>query len=642
MNWHFFWPNILVLVLSLLFLVAIKSRLEIRELSTIRIVLGVALLRDTIFAFAGEPLVLFFGDIALFSGLLLWLRRYGGFRSDDWRFLGVAVLSVPLIYVAMLLPDISTNWVFFLVNLYLFGYLTRSLVDTTIHNTPGSEIVEDSRWYIIVGVASAMAIGTLTGYRGTPIHQGVIIVFYLGIWLLLLTEFQIFHLMNELTIASLHRQNRNLFGFLKGLGEGIANRVDIDQLLDMVTDHAVKTIGADGGMLFMMNDGMTHLMIRSMIGFYPPPIPVPEAVRHRSEAFKAFLESQPVPLGSTVVGSSVRSQEAVFVPDARSDERFARTPDTEQFRISSFIAVPLLVDGTVTGAISLIRSEGSQAFTHDDFAHAQTFAFQASNTIENFARYLEAMDKRRMEREVEIAAEIQGNLVGTPDTDRPGFDIAILSRPARGVSGDYHSFRWLSDDLLGCAICDVAGKGIPASLVMVMIHSILRLVADPERSADETLTLVNRGVSGQLEVDHFATMSYCTIDRRSGDMEFSNAAHHPVMIFRAASETIEELDTPGIPVGIEPEMRYDSVRTRVFPGDVLVFFTDGIVEAVNTADEQFTNERLVRVIHDTHDQPAERIRARIQEELDEFVGHAPQHDDQTLLVIRITTDEQRN
>ncbi|TVQ28131.1 MAG: serine/threonine protein phosphatase, partial [Spirochaetaceae bacterium] len=277
-----------------------------------------------------------------------------------------------------------------------------------------------------------------------------------------------------------------------------------------------------------------------------------------------------------------------------------------------------------------------QNFGQDDFAHAQTFAAQASNTIENFARYLEAMDKRRIEREVEIAAEIQSDLVGTVDTSHAGFDVSVLSRPARGVSGDYYSFRWLSDDLLGCAICDVAGKGIPASLVMVMIHSILKLVARPDRSADETLTLVNQGVSGQLDVDHFATMSYCTINRRTGHMEYSNAAHHPVMIYRLGSDVIEELDTPGIPVGIEPEMQYDSVTTELNEGDVLVFFTDGIVEAMNSSEAQYSGDRLTAAIRETRTQPADVIRDRVRESVDAFVGQAEQHDDQTLLVIKFT------
>ncbi|MFP4510780.1 MAG: PP2C family protein-serine/threonine phosphatase [Spirochaetaceae bacterium] len=638
MNWHFFWPNVLVLLLSLLFLTAIKARLDIRELSTIRIILILAVVRDTSFALLGEPTFLYFGDLVLFTGVLVWLRRYGGFRRDDGWFLGFVLLSVPATFLVMLHPQANTNWLFLIVNLYVFSYLTRAFLYTTVYNTPGAEIIEDGRWYLIVGIGLAMAAGTLTGYRGTPMHQASIIAFYIAIWLILLTEFQIFHLMNELTIASLHRQNRNLFGFLKGLGEGIANRVDISQLLDMVTEHAVKTIGADGGMLVMMDESMSHLMIRSMTGFYPPPIPVPEAVRHRSESFRAFLESQPVPLRSTVVGSCVREREAIFIPDTREDDRLARNPGTEQFRISSFIAVPLIVDGTVTGVISLIRTEGSPLFTHEDFGHAQTFAYQASNTIENFARYLEAMDKRRIEREVEIAAEIQGDLVGSPDTRRAGFDISILSRPARGVSGDYYNFFRLSDELLGCAICDVAGKGIPAALVMVMIHSILKLVAAPGRSAAETLELVNQGISGQLDVDHFATMSYCTIHRRTGHMEYSNAAHHPVMIYRAETGEIEELDTPGIPVGIEPSVEYACATTELKEGDVLVFFTDGIVEAINSSDEQFTNDRLVDAIQHTHGQSADAIRTRIQETLDHFVGHAPQHDDQTLLVIRFTAE----
>ncbi|TVQ27365.1 MAG: hypothetical protein EA383_02755, partial [Spirochaetaceae bacterium] len=266
MNWNYFWPNILVLLMSLLFLLAIKARLEVRELSTLRRFLLVAMFRDAAFALAGHPFILFFGDIALVTGLLVWLRRYGGFRRSDLGYLAVAASSVPLVAAAVLLPGFSSNWVFLLVNLCLFTYLTRALLDTTVHNTSGAEIVEDSRWYIIGGLAVLMSLGTLTGYRGTPLHQAAIIIFYFAVWLILLTEFQIFHLMNELTIASLHRQNRNLFGFLKGLGEGIANRVDIDQLLDMVTDHAVKTIGADGGMLLMMDTSMSHLLIRSMIG----------------------------------------------------------------------------------------------------------------------------------------------------------------------------------------------------------------------------------------------------------------------------------------------------------------------------------------------------------------------------------------
>ena len=246
--------------------------------------------------------------------------------------------------------------------------------------------------------------------------------------------------------------------------------------------------------------------------------------------------------------------------------------------------------------ISALKRAENQHFTDLDFQHLKTFADYASITIDNLYTYLEVLEKRQMEQEVDIAAQIQKRLLPAELPQLPRRPWPCTACPARGVSGDYYDVLPLDGDKVALVICDVAGKGIPAAMVMVMIRSIVHLLVTPGRDAAATLTEINQGITGRIEIDHFATIGVLIYDQDRPGSQYANAAHLPLMVYRHRTGTLGKLDAKGLPIGVERDASYELKNLRVEPGDVLVLCTDGIIEAMNADGQQYTLGRLKAVI----------------------------------------------
>jgi sigma-B regulation protein RsbU (phosphoserine phosphatase) len=304
--------------------------------------------------------------------------------------------------------------------------------------------------------------------------------------------------------------------------------------------------------------------------------------------------------------------------------------------ISSCIVIPLVVSKRILGVLSIVRKQRHQYFSDADFEHIKTFADYASLTIDNLFTYLELMEKQEIEREVGIAADIQHRLLPRKLPKLPSASLGAYSLPARGVSGDYFDVIPIRQNgRVALVICDVAGKGIPASLIMVMIRTILHLIAGAGQDAATIVSWINRGIAGKINIERFATLSFLIFDTKTKSIEYSNAAHHPVMIYRRRTKNIENLDTEGLPIGLERGTRYGQQHTVLEPGDLVVLYTDGIIEAMDSAGRQYSYESLVKVVAENSQLPPPELATIIREDVKRFVGAARQHDDQTLLLMKV-------
>jgi sigma-B regulation protein RsbU (phosphoserine phosphatase) len=288
----------------------------------------------------------------------------------------------------------------------------------------------------------------------------------------------------------------------------------------------------------------------------------------------------------------------------------------------------------VLGVLSVLKRSANQFFDERDFQHLTTLAEYASITIDNIYTYTEVLEKREIEREVDIAAQIQQKLLPASLPELATASLAVFNQPAKGVSGDYYDVFRLEQDKLGMAICDVAGKGIPAALVMVMIRSILHLIVSPARDAAATLNWINRGITGRIDLDHFATVAYLIYDQKLREIQYSNAAHLPLLVYKHKSGTSFKVDTAGLPIGVERDTHYEQKRFPVEKGDLVMLYTDGILEAMNPAGQQYGLGGLKRMVEKNAVLPPAELVACIREDLRRFVGTARQHDDQTLLVMK--------
>jgi sigma-B regulation protein RsbU (phosphoserine phosphatase) len=245
-------------------------------------------------------------------------------------------------------------------------------------------------------------------------------------------------------------------------------------------------------------------------------------------------------------------------------------------------------------------------------------------------------DHISMKRDIEIAHDIQKWLVPRRAPDVPGIDIAFATRPAKTIGGDYYdAFLRTSDGPLLIAVADVAGKSVPAAMLMATFQASLRALASGSGSLSELVGGLNRQVYANSQSGRFTTAFLAELNPATGELSYLCAGHNPPILKREDG-TFERLKSDNIPLGIELKENYQTGFTRLESRDLLVIYTDGVTDARNEDRDGFGEKRLLRVVGTVGEERAALTLSNIMRSLDEFVGAAPQHDDITCMVVRRT------
>jgi sigma-B regulation protein RsbU (phosphoserine phosphatase) len=299
------------------------------------------------------------------------------------------------------------------------------------------------------------------------------------------------------------------------------------------------------------------------------------------------------------------------------------------------VAVPIRGNNAIIGVLAAADREtrdGIGPFEENELRLLSLFANQVGIALENSRLHREALEKQVMERELELAATIQRDILpkSIPIVER--IDVAALSRPARQVGGDYHAF-FDRDGVLSMLVADVAGKSMPAALLVSALHAAVQLLFAEGREIGDIATELNMHIHRWSAENKFITAILASIDRDAQTIEFVNAGHNPGYLL--VGGRLETLKSHGLPIGIISQSKYVS-QTRPFPrGSAVVLYSDGITEAENIADEEFGNDRLEELLRErVNDSPA-ALRDQIAAAVDAFTGTAPQKDDQTLVIARL-------
>lgn len=310
--------------------------------------------------------------------------------------------------------------------------------------------------------------------------------------------------------------------------------------------------------------------------------------------------------------------------------------------LHSELLLPLAVRDKLLGFISLGPKKSEEPYTGSDVRMLKSVAAQTGLALENadLMREIasEIAQRERMNREVEIAREVQERLFPQKLPVIAGLDYAACCRPALGVGGDYYDFLALPHGHLGIAIADVSGKGIAAALMMASLQASLRGEA---ARAPEDLTSavanVNRLVFETSADNRYATFFYGQYHPSTRQFDYVNAGHNPPMLFHQANGkwTVTQLDVGGVVVGLLESYPYRQGSVSLVAGDILVAYTDGISEAMNSADEEWGEDRLTEVIQRCDGSPAQKILQRVFAAADAFVAGAEQRDDMTLVILRV-------
>jgi phosphoserine phosphatase RsbU/P len=316
----------------------------------------------------------------------------------------------------------------------------------------------------------------------------------------------------------------------------------------------------------------------------------------------------------------------------------AATPGEGLAGLGAQLLLPLAGRKELLGFIGLGSKRSEEPYSQTDRTLLETVAAQTGLALEN-AQLSEAIahevaQRELLNREIEIAREVQQRLFPQNLPEIAALEYAGYCRPARGVGGDYYDFLALASGRLGLAIGDVSGKGVPAALLMASLQASVRGQSQggPSQIA-ELMTNVNRLVCDASAANRYATFFYAQFDPATRRLTYSNGGHNNPVVLRGAE--VLRLEIGGPPVGLFPMSRYEQAETALEPGDVLIFFTDGVSEAENAAQDEFGEEALIESVRSCREAAPMRMIEEVMEAADRFAGGAPQHDDMTLVIARV-------
>jgi len=500
-------------------------------------------------------------------------------------------------------------------------------------DTPARILSVRSALPLAIGSAVYIVAGTFLGSGGALFRVLVTPLFYGLLFALALMFIDI--IQGELVSAVDYYEESvdSLYDLLLSTGTAMRSETFLQDVVDNMIRTVVEHTGADGGALLLSDEFEETVSVRAVYGKYPPPFKLPENLPRTADRVESFVRHARFRLGEGILGEVSRTGKHVFVPQAGPDSPLPDNGDEPWLKAGAFIASPLIVRDRIIGAVSVVKS-GQGTFSERDFDRCKLLANFGSIAVANSFSFLEAAERSDIEREADIAAEVQSTLVPQRLPEMRGFAFGAFASSARGVCSDYHDIIQTKADKAVIAVGDVAGKGVAASIVLVMVRSILHLITASTKDVATLLQWVNRGITGKVDLDHFATLCLASVDSSSGAVELANAGHQPALLCRAAEGLLESFESKSVPIGVERGTVYSSTRFAMADGDVLVLYTDGIVETMNAQGKQYGRKSLGAVVQRSRALPPSEIAERIQEDLLGFAGSAHPHDDRTVLVIK--------
>ncbi|MGC8765132.1 MAG: PP2C family protein-serine/threonine phosphatase [Brevinematia bacterium] len=436
-------------------------------------------------------------------------------------------------------------------------------------------------------------------------------------------------------IVNLNKERDTIIHLMKEISGIVGSgALEVDNIFQTIVDNSVKGTAARGGAILLKDPITKRLIVKYVKGLYPPTKPLKSAtgVTLTESVIVERFKSEKIAVGEGLLGKVAETGETIYIPDVLKDPTFVQTV-SEHLLVTSFIAVPLKTKDDVFGVLTVV--DDTKLFLENDVSLLETLGEQAAITITQFQMYQEILEKKQAEKEIGVAAEIQSSLIPHTFPMSAKYDLYGLSIAAKGVGGDYYDYIDFGNEKIVLTMFDVSGKGVPAALIMVMIRSILRTIATLNDDTRDVMAKLNNTISLEIVEDRYATGFYLLFDAEKGIMSYTNAGHCPLILYRSHSDDFEFLDTEGMPIGIMSGVEYGQNYTIMERGDIAILYTDGITEAMNIKHEEFGFDRLKEVIRQNKRETAKDICTRVIESIKNFSGSALQHDDETILVLKM-------
>jgi sigma-B regulation protein RsbU (phosphoserine phosphatase) len=416
------------------------------------------------------------------------------------------------------------------------------------------------------------------------------------------------------------RQAKQL-ALLNEISRELTSILNQDELFKRIAKLLLKLIDYQMFSILLLNEDRTKLQHRFSLRFN-------ENVQLKHE----------IPLGRGMVGYAAQHNEMIVVPDVTHDERYIPlNPET-----MSELVAPLVYKGELIGVLDLEHTRRAY-FTPEHARMMKTLAAQIAISIEN-ARLYETIEKqeRRMEKDLMLARELQYRLLPQKVPQARRAEFAARSLPARTVGGDFYDYiHHERSGYVALAVGDVSGKGAPAAIFEALACGIMRAQAAEEPGAAEMLAAVNRSLEERPIAAQFVSIVYAHWDDETMTLRMANSGQ-PYPLHCGKSGRAQPVKIAGLPLGLFGSAEYDEVTFHARPGEVFLFFSDGIPDAQNDAGETFGTTRLAHVLEKHRKQTAAEIVGAVFDAVNRFVGSVEAFDDQTVAVIKVKEAAKRS
>jgi sigma-B regulation protein RsbU (phosphoserine phosphatase) len=393
-------------------------------------------------------------------------------------------------------------------------------------------------------------------------------------------------------------------------GRELAGHRPLHELFEVIMDLSMEAVMAGRGVLMTL-DG--------------------DELRPRAARGAGFK------ISSTVRDRVLKEKSSLLVRDAQMDMALKAQMSIVQQRVRSMIAVPLQTNNKVIGLIYVDSPDMIREFTREDLGLLTVMANVAAIRIEHARLNEIELVERALSKELEQAAHIQMGLLPSASPQAAGMDIAGRTSACRTVGGDYYDYLSFPDGRIAMLVGDVAGKGMPASLLMSSLQARVKVLFEDGDRLAEKITRLNKATTANCPDNRFITFFMTVADPATGELVYTNAGHNPPVLVRkgaVAGQKFDQLEGGGMILGILPMAQYQEFRVRMEPGDTLVLYSDGVTEAVDPSDQDFGEQRLADLVASLHDRPAKEIVEAVHAEVARFTQGAPPADDITVVVAR--------
>ncbi|MGD2245328.1 MAG: SpoIIE family protein phosphatase [Candidatus Aminicenantes bacterium] len=389
----------------------------------------------------------------------------------------------------------------------------------------------------------------------------------------------------------------------------------LNELLDYIMDLIGQHLVMDRGIL-MLKEGN-------------PPQFIPKVIRINNPR----LENQKIQVSQSIINMAVNQNSSILTSDAQDDTRFKAEVSIINLNIHSAMCVPLWNNREIIGVIYSDRIFKLEQFNEEDLKLLTLLSNLAAIKIENAKLVEQGIEKEKMEKELSLASQIQKDFLPKENPKSEHFEIAGSNLPCYQVGGDYYDFIPIGPARIGITIADVSGKGVSASLLMASLRAALQSEVHPDYDMKTMVTKLNDFVHRSCDLNKFITFFFCELNKKTAELSYINAGHNPPVIIDSKGH-LQRLGSSGFCLGMFPNIQYKVDKVNLGIGDTALLFTDGITECRNKNNEEFEEDRLIKLLKKNAKMKADSLIEKIKQELDSFAAETEQLDDQTIVVIK--------